>query len=156
MDLVELIKKYYNERKLKWPSFDEAMKFVVTELAEVYELDLARIGGFVRNHPETKEEFSKERLSEELGDAIFMLLVAGYVEGVNPIESMKAKMCKKLGITIPKEGILVDIRGYTTYVDPVTGITNVIIPDDTIAIQGDGVAQWWLDFGKSIDIKTKE
>jgi len=97
MEILELIKDYYNKRDLKWPSFDEAMKFVHTEIAEVYELDLARIGGFVRNHPENKPQFSKEALAEELGDAVFMLLVAGEVEGVNPIEAMTNKMNRKLG-----------------------------------------------------------
>lgn len=98
MEILNLITEYYDKRGLKWPNFDEAMKFVQTELAEVYELDLARIGGFVRNHPENKPQFSKEALAEELGDAIFMLLVAGMAEGVNPLEAMQNKMRKKLEI----------------------------------------------------------
>lgn len=96
MMLVELVREYYNKRGLKWPTFDEAMKFVHTELAEVYELDLARIGGFIRNHPENKPQFSKEALAEELGDAIFMLIVAGEVEGVDPLEAMENKMKRKM------------------------------------------------------------
>jgi hypothetical protein len=39
MELIELIKEYYNKRNLKWPDFDSAMKFVITELGEVYEID---------------------------------------------------------------------------------------------------------------------
>lgn len=95
-DLINLVNEYYNYRKLKFPDFSSAMKFVMTELAEVYELDLAREGGWIRNHPENKPEFSKEALSEELGDAIFMLIVAGMAEGVDPIESMKTKMKTKM------------------------------------------------------------
>lgn len=96
MTLVDKIKNYYDRRGLKWPNFSDAMKFVHTELAEVYELDLDRIGGFVRNHPENKPKFNKERLSEELGDAIFMLMVAGIVEGVDPLQSLEEKMERKL------------------------------------------------------------
>jgi NTP pyrophosphatase (non-canonical NTP hydrolase) len=95
-ELVELIKKYYDKRGLKWPTFSDALKFVHTELAEVYELDLARVGGFVRNNPETKPKFNKEDLAEELGDAIMMLLVAGIVEDVDPIAALIAKMKRKL------------------------------------------------------------
>lgn len=95
-ELVELIKSYYSARGLKWPTFTDAMKFVHTEIGEVYELDLDRVGGFVRNHPEDKPKFNKEDLSEELGDAIFMLMVAGIVEGVNPLNSLVSKMQRKL------------------------------------------------------------
>lgn len=95
-EIIDLIKEYYIERNLQWPTFSDALKFVHTEIAEVYELDLDRIGGWTRNHPENKPKFSKESLSEELGDAILMLLVAGIVEGVNPLESMINKMNLKL------------------------------------------------------------
>lgn len=104
MEVIDLIKNYYDKRGLKWPSFSDAMKFVHTEIAEVYELDLDRVGGFIRNHPENKPKFNKEDLSEELGDAIFMLLVAGIVENVNPLESMIRKMetkLRKLGFEVP-------------------------------------------------------
>jgi len=96
MDLVQLIKEYYDKRGLKWPDFDDAMKFVLTEVGEVYELDLSRIGGWVRNNPQDKPDFDKERLSIELGDAIMMLMVAGIVEGVNPLESLVNKINRKL------------------------------------------------------------
>lgn len=108
-DILDFIAEYFHKRGLKWPTFDEAMKFVQTEIAEVYELDLARIGGFVRNNPQDKEQFSKERLAEELGDAILMLLVAGMTENLNPLEAMENKMRRKLGLpqikTSPGGGI---------------------------------------------------
>lgn len=94
--LLELIIKYYKEKQLKLPDVWEAMAFVNTEIAEVYELLLARNGGWLRNHPENKPEFNIENLGEELGDCIFMLMVAGYVEGINPIESLKNKLNRKL------------------------------------------------------------
>lgn len=96
--LTDSIKNYYAKRGLTFPSFDNSLKFFQTELAEVYELDLARIGGWVRNHPENKPTFSKERLAEELGDAIMMLVVAGIAEGVDPVQALLDKMEKKLKI----------------------------------------------------------
>lgn len=96
MELKEIIENYYEIRGLKWPDIWEALAFAHTEMSEVYEIILSRNGGWTRNHPENKPEFSKESLSEELGDSILMLLVAGYVEGVNPIQSLKDKISKKL------------------------------------------------------------
>ena len=94
--LIICIRDYYDIRGLKWPTFDDAMKFAHTEIAEVYELDLARTGGYVRNHPENKPIYSPEKLSEELGDAILMLIVAGIVEGVNPLQSLLTKIGGKV------------------------------------------------------------
>lgn len=96
MNITEKVKEYYDARGLTYPNFDNSLKFFQTELAEVYELDLARIGGWVRNHPENKPLFSKDRLSEELGDAIMMLIVAGIVEGVDPVDALEKKMERKL------------------------------------------------------------
>lgn len=95
--LIKKIKEYYAKRNLTWPNFDNAMKFVMTEIAEVYELDLDRSGDWVRNNPENKPKFNKEELAEELGDAIFMLVVAGIAEGVDPIKAIYKKMERKLG-----------------------------------------------------------
>jgi NTP pyrophosphatase (non-canonical NTP hydrolase) len=95
MELLDIILDYYDKRKLILPDFDDAMKFVATEIGEVYEVDLSR-KEWVRNHPENKPQFSKEKLSEELGDCILMLMVAGYSEGVNPIQSLKDKINRKL------------------------------------------------------------
>lgn len=99
-DLYNLIKEYYEYRKLTWPNFDNAMKFVMTEVAEVYEIDLARSGKWVRNNPDSKPEFDKDALAKELGDAIMMLIVAGMVEGVNPLEALENKIKSKMGKTV--------------------------------------------------------
>lgn len=96
MDLIAEVLNYYEKRGLAFPNFDNAMKFVMTEIAEVFELDLDRSGTWVRNNPQNKPKFNKEDLSEELGDAIFMLVVAGIAEGVNPIQSLLNKMNRKL------------------------------------------------------------
>lgn len=95
-DLADFILHYYEKRGLKLPNFDAAMKFVHTELGEVYELDLAREGGWVRNNPESKPKFSKEALAKELGDVIMMVMVAGIVEGVDPLKALVEKMEAKL------------------------------------------------------------
>lgn len=64
-----------------------------TELAEVYELLLVREGGWTRNNPDDHPtEFDQQRFAEELGDAILMLLVAGMVEGVDPLAAMELKI----------------------------------------------------------------
>ncbi len=96
VSLVELVKYYYEKRGLTYPNFDNSMKFVATEIAEVYELDLARTGGWIRNNPQSKPSYSKESMAEELGDAIMMLIVAGIQEGVDPIDAMTSKIKKKL------------------------------------------------------------
>jgi NTP pyrophosphatase (non-canonical NTP hydrolase) len=104
MELIDLIEAYYNGRDLKYPDAWQSLGWATTELGEVYELLLARDGGWVRNNPQDHDNFSKEKFSEELGDVIMMLMVAGYVEGVNPIQSLKDKINSKLEkLNGPKE-----------------------------------------------------
>jgi len=98
-DVYNLIIEYYRKRGLKWPDFNDAMKFAITELGEVYEIDLARTGGWVRNNPGSKPGFDKEDLGRELGDVIMMLMVAGIVEGVNPLAALINKINTKLKVT---------------------------------------------------------
>lgn len=86
---------YIKEKPMIMPNFDDAMKFVTTELGEIYEVDLSR-KEWIRNNPQDKPTFSKEKLSEELGDAILMLIVAGIAEDVNPLTSLVEKMNRKL------------------------------------------------------------
>lgn len=94
--LIELINTYYSKRELVWPTTDQAMQWVETELGEVYELLLARQPGWVRNNPGNKPPFNRGELAEELGDAIMMLIVAGIAEGVDPIGAMEHKIYRKL------------------------------------------------------------
>lgn len=94
--LVDLISTYYSKRNLKWPSVDEAMQWMETEVGEVYEILLARDGGWVRNNPSGKPAYSKEALAEELGDAVMMLIVAGIVEGVDVVDALEHKIYSKL------------------------------------------------------------
>ena len=97
MNMLDVIRDYYVARNLKVPTFDDAMKFVQTELGEVYELDLARIGGYTRNNPENKPIYSKEEMGKEIGDTIMMLEVAGEIEGVDALQSLLTKLGEKVG-----------------------------------------------------------
>lgn len=90
----DLVDCYFRAKMLKVPSCEEAVAFAVTEVGEVFELLLMRKGGWTRSH--LHESFSKERLAEELGDTIMMLLVAGYAEGVDPLDALRSKLLRKL------------------------------------------------------------
>ena len=90
------ITKYYKARQYKWPDTWEAMGWAVTEIGEVYEILLARSGGWVRNNPDGKPLWDRKNFGDELGDVIMMLIVAGLVEGVDPINSMLEKIDRKL------------------------------------------------------------
>lgn len=96
MELIDIITDYYDKRQLAYPDVWEALAWANTELGETYELLLSRNKRWVRNNPQNKEEFSKERFAEELSDIIMMIMVAGYVEGVNPIQALKDKIKRKL------------------------------------------------------------
>lgn len=88
----DLIREHYRVRKLKWPTLEEALMWAQTELAEVYELLLAKEGGWVRNNPDKHVAYSDEALAKELGDVILMLLVAGIAADVDPLVAMIKKM----------------------------------------------------------------
>lgn len=97
------IKNYYIKRNLKWPTTEEAMMWVMTEIAEVYEYLLALRGGWVRNNPEDHpdDDTSLEEIiagiEEELGDVILMLLVTGMTKNVDPLAAIQRKLGKWLG-----------------------------------------------------------
>ena len=91
--LCGMITEYYERRGMRWPATgDEALDWALTELAEAKELLLARKGDWVRNHPENKEDFTQQRFAEELGDLIMMTLVAGMVEGLDPLAVLEEKI----------------------------------------------------------------
>lgn len=96
MDLVKNIKDYYEKRQLKHPDIWEALGWSICELGEVYEVLLSMKGGWIRNNPEKHPTKTKEDLAEELGDVIFMLIVAGIEEGLDPIQALENKMSRKL------------------------------------------------------------
>lgn len=95
-ELGSTIAAYYDRRGLKTPTALWAVIFAQTELAEALEVLLEREGGWVRNHPDDKPAGTSEELGEELGDAIMMLMVAGLVDGVDPLACLRAKITRKL------------------------------------------------------------
>lgn len=96
VDLLDIILDYYEKRELVLPNTWESLGWANTELGEVYEVLLSKNSSWVRNNPQDHPPFDRENFSEELGDVIMMLMVAGYNEGVNPIQSLKDKINKKL------------------------------------------------------------
>lgn len=95
-ELTKEVVAYFEVRGLVWPSVDEALQFVNTELGEACEIRLAMDSKWVYNNPENKEVYSVERFCEELGDAIMMLIVAGYQAGGDPVLYLRQKMQRKL------------------------------------------------------------
>jgi len=94
--LAHEIKTHFIEKGREWPSVEDALLFVTTEVAEAMELVLAMPHRkYKRNHPEDKEPFSRERLADELGDIIYMCMITGLVQNVNPFEAMLNKMQKE-------------------------------------------------------------
>jgi NTP pyrophosphatase (non-canonical NTP hydrolase) len=95
-NLAVKIKDYYEKRQLVHPTVWEALGWVSAELGEVYEVLMSWNPKWVRNNPQDHPVKSKEDLAEELGDVIFMLVMAGLSEGVDPIEALEKKMERKL------------------------------------------------------------
>ena len=95
-DLANKIEHYFNKRGLKWPTTEKALMFSETEMAEVYEHLLAEEGGWTRNNPENKPEYDNQEFAKELGDVIMMVMVAGMVRGLDPIDALVQKMENKL------------------------------------------------------------
>ena len=106
--LQNFVVNYYIARGLQWPTLDQALQWHETEMGEVYEILLARVGGWVRNDPTRERPSDSESLATELGDAIMMLLVAGIVAGVNPLEALRKKMERKIGRVIDASATTVE------------------------------------------------
>ena len=94
MNLTDAVINHFAVSGKTWPDVWRALAFVHTELAEVYELLLARDGGWQRNH--AHEQFSPDRLAEELGDVLMMVLVAGIVAEVDPVVALLQKIAPDL------------------------------------------------------------
>ena len=96
------IKHHFDGLEKLMPTTEDALLFMDTESAEAKELLLA-CKPYVRNHPENKERYSKERFSEELGDVIYMAMVASATVGMNPLQSIQEKMEFKIHKELIKE-----------------------------------------------------
>lgn len=89
--LSKQVLKHFETKGRVWPSVEDALLFMMTEVAEAIELILIR-KKYVRNHPEHKEFFTPARFAEELSDVIYMAVIAGEVEGVDPLNELRERM----------------------------------------------------------------
>lgn len=94
--LLLKIHDYFTRRQYRWPTLEEALQWAHTESGEVSEQLLARRPGWIRNNPDDHSEFSEEKLIEEIADQVFMLIVAGMVEGYDVLDVMQNKLERKL------------------------------------------------------------
>jgi len=94
--MIELIRNYYEIRGLKWPTVEQAMMLMQTRVSEVYKIIFAREEGWAKNNPDKHKAHIASVLAEELGDAIMMLIVAGIVEGVDPLAALREKIERKI------------------------------------------------------------
>lgn len=92
--LADEVKCYYEKRGLTWPTFEQAMAFLVTEVGEAYEAWLARFE-WKRNHPEEKTLVLDNAIVVELADVVMMAIVAGIVSpdsSCDVIGTLRSKM----------------------------------------------------------------
>lgn len=113
--LARRISTYYYFRGLLEPDGKSALLWANSELSEAWEV-LSQQEPWIRNNPEDKEPWSKEAYGEELGDAMMMIFVAGYLEDTDPLFCMLGKIAKKMtesdsASTACYLGLLSDIMG---------------------------------------------
>ena len=100
-DIAEAVNYHFDGRQRVWPTTEDGLLWMITEIAETFELVSAR-KSYVRNNPDGKEQFTKERFAEELGDVIYMAIITGLVEGTNPVEAMFKKMREQINEELEK------------------------------------------------------
>lgn len=92
--ITKLVVDHFDFAGRSWPTLEDGLLFLLTEVAEASELVLrSPAKDYKRNHP--KEGYSQERFAEELGDIIYMAIVTGKVARVDPIRAMLQKMSKE-------------------------------------------------------------
>ncbi len=87
------IREHFRKTGKKVPTAEQALLWAVTEMAEAVEVLFAQ-GDWVRNNPEEKPIFDKEALGTELGDAMMMLLLCGYLLESDPLLLMLTKLTR--------------------------------------------------------------
>ncbi len=94
-ELKGLIERYYTVRGLRRPDTGEALMWAATELAECFELELAK-QPWVRNNPQDHPPFSADRFAVECGQAIMMLIVAAGCEGMDALDALQKHLEGKI------------------------------------------------------------
>jgi hypothetical protein len=100
--LTDLIIAEFHKRGRVWPAdADDALDWAITEIAECKELTLDRRAqqrgkGWVRNNPEKHDGYSDERLLDELCDVMYMVQIAGIVEGVDVLDTLHDRLVRQV------------------------------------------------------------
>lgn len=95
-NVEQFIRRYYDARQMVWPSTKEALLWAMSEIGEAADVELmASNRDWVRNNP-SEHNTTDADFAEELGDAIMMLLVAGYSRGLDPLRAMLEKAERKM------------------------------------------------------------
>ena len=90
VDLVEMVKQYYEFRGLTQPDANQAFLFLVSEIGELSDALVASQAQWVRNNPDRERH-----IASEIGDVLMMLTVFAATQGVDPLEALKDKMRSK-------------------------------------------------------------
>ena len=89
-DIVEILEKYYNTRKLTKPDARQALLFLVSEVGELCDAVVSGSGDWVRNNPNKVKS-----IEDEIGDVLMMLSVFSIAyNGKSPEIHMENKMKK--------------------------------------------------------------
>jgi hypothetical protein len=80
----------------KRPDTKDSMLWAVSEVGEAADELLMKDAGWVRNNPGAHPAFSKEKFGTELADTIYMLMLAGWCEGIDPIDLLFDKLDRKI------------------------------------------------------------
>lgn len=93
----KMIEDYFGVRGLRVPTTEQAALWLGTEFGEMCEELVLKSGEWVRNTPEKNfKTFDRERLCNELADIIFMAIVTGMQEGLDPLDRMIDNIMKHL------------------------------------------------------------
>jgi len=84
-------KNYFNARGLVWPEkSDQALKFLISEIGELADADVANEDEWIRNNPN-----SERRTDFEISDVMMMLFVYADLKGLDPHQCVYEKILSK-------------------------------------------------------------
>ena len=88
--IKDTVQDYYVQRELPFPNSIQALLFLVSEVGEIADAEVDKMGDWVRNNERTRDE------AEEVADVFFMLYVYAIAKGIDPMHEMLKKMRRKL------------------------------------------------------------
>ena len=90
--IMGLVIDYYNARDMPFPDATKALLFLTSEVGEVADAHVDKMGDWVRNNERERNE------AKEVGDVLFMLYVYAIAKGISPVHEMMKKMKEKLEV----------------------------------------------------------